>query len=47
MGTLAPGASRTGSRSVNVPANAVAGRFYLLACADDLLVIAESTETNN
>jgi len=44
---MAAGASHTGSRSVTVPSNVAPGRYYLLACADDQLVVSESTETNN
>ncbi len=45
--SLAAGASHRGSRSVTVPRNAALGNYYLLACADDRLIVSESTETNN
>lgn len=45
--TLDPTASNTGSRSVKIPNNAALGNFYLLACSDDLLVVAEGNEANN
>jgi hypothetical protein len=44
---LGPGSGSTGSAAVSVPAGAPAGTFYLVACADDLQAIFESSETNN
>lgn len=44
---LAAGADNEGSRSLRVPRNAAPGTYYLLACADDLLRVNESVETNN
>jgi hypothetical protein len=43
---LAPGAYSTGTTTVTVPTMAP-GKFYLLACADDLGVVAEGAERNN
>jgi len=46
--SLAPGAESGGkSISVKIPATLAAGTYYLLACADDTAVIAESNEGNN
>lgn len=47
VGGLAPGASSSGARTVTVPASAPAGAYRLLACSDDLVVVAEHNETNN
>jgi hypothetical protein len=44
---LAAGASSSGSAAVTLPSSAPAGSFYLLACADDLQGIFESSESNN
>jgi hypothetical protein len=44
---LTPGAQSTGSIAVTVPATAVAGTYYLLACADDRKAFAESNDKNN
>jgi subtilase family serine protease len=41
------GASATGSRTVTVPTATALGTYYLLACADDLVKVAELDETNN
>jgi hypothetical protein len=43
---LAPATASSGTTSVTVPKMA-SGRYYLLACADDLNAVAESDETNN
>jgi len=45
--SLAPGASSTKTVSVSIPASAPFGTYFLLACADDSAVVAESVETNN
>jgi uncharacterized repeat protein (TIGR01451 family) len=47
VAALAGGATSTGKTSLTVPATAKGGHFYLLACADDTRVIAESNEVNN
>ncbi len=44
---LAAGTSSTGSVSVTVPAATPLGSYQLLACADDLHVVGEVSETNN
>jgi subtilase family serine protease len=44
---LGPGASSTGTLTVTVPTTTTLGTYYLLACADDPLMVAESNETNN
>ena len=44
---LAAGATSTGSAQATVPATLPIGAYYLIACADDLKVQAESDETNN
>ncbi len=44
---LAAGASSTGTVSVTVPGATALGTYFLLACADDLGVVAESNEGNN
>ena len=44
---MEPGTSFAGSAAVSLPSSAPAGTFYLLACADDLQAIFESSETNN
>lgn len=47
MPSLAPGGASAGSVTVTVPSSTVAGIYYLIACADDTKVAAESNETNN
>ncbi|HEU5182291.1 MAG TPA: M36 family metallopeptidase [Candidatus Polarisedimenticolia bacterium] len=47
VGTLASGASSSGTINVTVPTASPAGSFYLLACADDTSQVAESDETDN
>jgi subtilase family serine protease len=44
---LAAGASSAGTVTVTIPTTAAAGTFFLLACADDMKVVFESSETNN
>jgi subtilase family serine protease len=44
---LAAGAESTGTVTVTIPSTTPAGRYFLLACADDTLVVQESDETNN
>jgi subtilisin family serine protease len=47
ISTLAAGASSPpGNTTLAVPVSAPLGTFYLLACADDLLAVAESDENN-
>ncbi len=46
LGSVAAGASNTGSRVVTIPTIA-AGTYYLLACADDTKLAVESNEGNN
>jgi bacillolysin len=45
--SLAAGAASTGNQKVTVPANMSPGRYFLLACADDLAAVTESDETDN
>jgi trimeric autotransporter adhesin len=47
VAALAAGAASAGTRVVTVPATTPAGTYYLLACADDLLAVAESDNNNN
>jgi subtilase family serine protease len=44
---LAPGTDSPGSATVTIKTNMPLGTYYLLACADDTVVVVESTETNN
>ena len=44
---LAPGASSSGTATLTIPTTTAAGIYYLLACADDRLAVAEADETNN
>jgi YD repeat-containing protein len=45
--SLNKGASSSGTVTVTVPSTITPGAYYLAACADDLGVVAESSETNN
>ena len=45
--TLAPGAQSTGSATLTVPTTATAGAYFVLACADDLAAVTETSETDN
>ena len=45
--SLAPGASSTKNTTVTVPLSVAPSTYYLGACADDLGVVSESSETNN
>jgi subtilase family serine protease len=47
VGSLAPGASSSGSTSVIIPADVTAGPYYLFAQADSNTLIAEPNEINN
>jgi subtilase family serine protease len=44
---LAAGASSTATVTVTIPSGTPAGSYFLLACADDLGVVTETSETNN
>jgi subtilase family serine protease len=44
---LEPGAVSTGTLTVTVPTTTAFGMYYLLACADDSALVAESNEVNN
>jgi subtilisin family serine protease len=44
---LDPGSSQSGSATVTIPAATPPNTYFLLACADDLNVIAENNEGNN
>ena len=45
--SLAPGASSSGTVTVTVSAGTASGTYFLLACADDTLVVPEINENNN
>ena len=47
VAALAPGATSSGTVNVTIPFTTPMGTYYLLACADDRGVVAESDETNN
>jgi hypothetical protein len=47
VGALAAGASSSGAVTATIPAGVAAGRYYLVACADDAAAVAESSETDN
>jgi len=44
---LAAGAASSGTTRVRVPSSTAPGLYYLLACADDSLLVQESNELNN
>jgi subtilase family serine protease len=44
---LPAGASSTASTDLNVPSSLPSGTYYLLSCADDTAVVAETDEGNN
>ena len=45
---LAAGAALSGNRSVTVPFSTLGGRaYFIIACADDLGAVTETSETNN
>ena len=44
---LDPGSSQSGSATLTIPAATPPNTYFLLACADDLNIIAESNEGNN
>src|SRR5262249_32730981 len=43
----APGASSPDTTSLTIPSNVALRKYYVLACADDAGLVAESDETNN
>jgi CARDB len=45
--SLAPAARSSGTVTVTIPTTTTLGAYYLLACADDTNVVAETTEGNN
>ena len=45
--SLAPGATSSGTVTVTVSAGTASGTYFLLACADDILVVKETNESNN
>jgi subtilase family serine protease len=47
VASLAAGASSTASRTISVPSFTAPGVYRLLACADDLDKVTESSESNN
>ena len=47
VSSLSAGQSTGANVKSKVPANAALGTYYLLACADDLAVVAELDESNN
>ena len=47
IAVLAPDAASAGSRSVTVPTTLAPGTYTLLACADDLAAIKETSDANN
>jgi hypothetical protein len=47
VGALAPAASEAAGTNLTIPSGTAAGRYYLLACADDLKAVKESNEKNN
>ncbi len=47
VGVLAAGLSESGSTTVTIPSNTVAGTYYIVAKADGPGVVTETSETNN
>jgi hypothetical protein len=45
--TLVAGAGSSGTATVTVPSTTAPGTYYVIACTDDTMVVAESSETNN
>jgi glucose/arabinose dehydrogenase len=45
--SLAAGGQAAGTVTVTIPSSTAVGTYFLLACADDLKVVAESSEGNN
>ena len=44
---LGPSASSSASVAVTIPSTTLPGTYFLLACADDTKLVAESNEANN
>jgi subtilase family serine protease len=44
---LGPSASSSASVAVTIPSTTLPGTYFLLACADDTKLVAESNDTNN
>jgi len=44
---LPAGASQSGSKAVKIPAATTPGSYYVLACADDMKAVAETSDANN
>ena len=47
VSSLSAGQTSNGNVTLTIPATAALGTYYVVACADDLGVVAESNETNN
>src|SRR5205823_3817583 len=47
VSSLAAGQTSSGNATLTIPSAAPLGVYYLLACADDLNAVAETSETNN
>jgi hypothetical protein len=47
VSALAAGASQSGTVAVTIPTSTPFGTYFLLACADDLAKVVETSETNN
>ena len=47
VGTLAPASTSSGSVNVIVPSTLTPGSYFVIACADGVSRVTESTETNN
>ncbi|HZP63539.1 MAG TPA: CARDB domain-containing protein [Terriglobales bacterium] len=47
IGALAAGGTSSGTTTVTVPSDMAVGTYYLLACADDTNLVAETNENNN
>ena len=47
VGTLAPGATSTGTVNAVIPSTLTPGTYYVIACADDFLRVTESGANNN
>ena len=47
VAALLAGATSSANTTVTVPTTTVPGTYFVLACADDVLVVNEADETNN
>jgi parallel beta-helix repeat protein len=47
VGSIAPGASASGTATIVVPSSTVPGAYFVLACADDTALVLESDEADN